>query len=85
MIRITIEDTKDSTKVVGQFTFVERIDGSAYNYMRRSADKVARQFFLTQVGQTLTLAGDKDDTVYTSLRPDLQHHESGKIPIVTFE
>jgi hypothetical protein len=59
MIKITIEETEQNTSVVGQFSFVEETDGSAYDYVRRSADLVARQFFLAPVPGRLVLAVDK--------------------------
>jgi hypothetical protein len=39
--------------------YVERVDGSAFDYVRKSADQVARQFFLTPVPYHLVLAADK--------------------------
>ena len=59
MIKITIEDSEQNMSVTGQFVFVESKDGSAYDYVRRSADQVARQFFLTPVPSHLILAADK--------------------------
>jgi hypothetical protein len=59
MLKITIEDTEYKTSVTGQFVYVERVDGSAFDYVRKSADQVARQFFLTPVPYHLVLAADK--------------------------
>jgi len=59
MIRITVEDIESDIKVVGQFSFCNETDGSAFDYVRRSADRVARQLFLTPVGVHLTLSSDK--------------------------
>lgn len=59
MLKITIEDTETGTSVTGQFVFIESKDGSAYDYIRKSADQVARQFFLTPAHGHLVLAADK--------------------------
>lgn len=59
MFIIRIEDTEDNTNVIGQFNFIERLDGSAYEYVRRCADFVARQYFLSPSAKTTTLAIDK--------------------------
>jgi len=59
MIRITLEDTEYNTSIIGQFTFDETKDGSAFDYIRKSADQIARQYFLTEVGTKLLLVSDK--------------------------
>jgi hypothetical protein len=59
MIKITVEDTDLGVSVTGQFVFDEKVDGSAYDYVRRSADRTARQLFMRGGAQHLVLALDK--------------------------